>query len=407
MCTSSAPHTAERARRSTRSINIALERHQASEKLAWQERKAEPFVFSPKLYSGSAMLSPVDADTGRLAPRPATEVTVELEAKGEPCGAYHRVKHLRRQRARSGHARLRASASLRRCRSRAPRRARTWAIIRPPATAFLMTLFNVRLGAWLPNPAQGGENRQGRSGASGPNDSLRRDPARAGRRHRRSRPRHLSLRRRPFRESRPLRDGPPPLPLHHRQRRGADPECAFSDLGGAVRKVKIDLDVDIAFDALDISSRDKDDQATAGLCAGNDRISRGALRRRRSRGCRRRASDRTGRLLYVKPSYFGQSAGRRPLLRRQVSKTFPHESTADQFYSESQFESYRRLGYFFTSKRSARLVRERPEADDAIAAQLRRESKPKHRKGQRSGARGETGGTGSMDGLVVSLDRDQ
>jgi hypothetical protein len=28
---------------------------------------------------------------------------------------------------------------------------------------------------------------------------------------------------------------------------------------------------------------------------------------------------------------------------------FPHESTADQWYSESQFESYRRLGQFLTA----------------------------------------------------------
>ena len=29
---------------------------------------------------------------------------------------------------------------------------------------------------------------------------------------------------------------------------------------------------------------------------------------------------------------------------------FPHESTADQFFSESQFESYRRLGAFLTGE---------------------------------------------------------
>jgi hypothetical protein len=30
----------------------------------------------------------------------------------------------------------------------------------------------------------------------------------------------------------------------------------------------------------------------------------------------------------------------------RTSETFPHETTADQFYSESQFESYRALGRF-------------------------------------------------------------
>ncbi len=30
---------------------------------------------------------------------------------------------------------------------------------------------------------------------------------------------------------------------------------------------------------------------------------------------------------------------------RKGSATFPHESTADQFFDEAQFESYRELGY--------------------------------------------------------------
>jgi hypothetical protein len=60
-----------------------------------------------------------------------------------------------------------------------------------------------------------------------------------------------------------------------------------------------------------------------------------------------------------------------------VSKTFPHESTADQFFSESQFESYRRLGYFFTSSLGgdfdARDFPDNPVAHffDALEAQLR------------------------------------
>jgi hypothetical protein len=48
-------------------------------------------------------------------------------------------------------------------------------------------------------------------------------------------------------------------------------------------------------------------------------------------------------LVYIKASRTGDEpadvaeyAGRHP--------DFPHETTADQFFSESQFESYRRLG---------------------------------------------------------------
>ena len=87
------------------------------------------------------------------------------------------------------------------------------------------------------------------------------------------------------------------------------------------------------------------------------------------------APPRFGRILYIKPSFFGDlpvdvvsyAAG---------SETFPHESTADQFFSESQFESYRRLCYFFTSPLGgdfdARDFPESPAARffEAIDAQL-------------------------------------
>jgi hypothetical protein len=34
----------------------------------------------------------------------------------------------------------------------------------------------------------------------------------------------------------------------------------------------------------------------------------------------------------------------------KTNKNFPHESTADQFFSESQFESYRMLGVYTMEK---------------------------------------------------------
>jgi hypothetical protein len=51
-----------------------------------------------------------------------------------------------------------------------------------------------------------------------------------------------------------------------------------------------------------------------------------------------------GFLLYVKPSVFDAD----PVdVRnyREANPEFPHESTGDQFFSESQFESYRALGF--------------------------------------------------------------
>lgn len=51
-----------------------------------------------------------------------------------------------------------------------------------------------------------------------------------------------------------------------------------------------------------------------------------------------------GWLLYLKSSLTGDEPADVTEYRTQHAE-FPHQSTADQFFSESQFESYRRLGY--------------------------------------------------------------
>ena len=49
-------------------------------------------------------------------------------------------------------------------------------------------------------------------------------------------------------------------------------------------------------------------------------------------------------LIYLKPTLSGNEPA--DLLNYQGQhKTFPHETTADQFFDEAQFESYRALGY--------------------------------------------------------------
>jgi hypothetical protein len=50
-----------------------------------------------------------------------------------------------------------------------------------------------------------------------------------------------------------------------------------------------------------------------------------------------------GVIVYIKPACYGDEP--RDIYEYfKRSDTFPHESTADQFFSESQFESYRMLG---------------------------------------------------------------
>jgi hypothetical protein len=50
-----------------------------------------------------------------------------------------------------------------------------------------------------------------------------------------------------------------------------------------------------------------------------------------------------GTLIYLKASMTGKE-DTSVLQYKSSHQTFPHESTGDQFYTEDQFESYRRLG---------------------------------------------------------------
>ncbi len=63
----------------------------------------------------------------------------------------------------------------------------------------------------------------------------------------------------------------------------------------------------------------------------------------------------SGRLLYIKPVLNGSEP---PDIRayRSSHPTFPHEATANQFFNEAQFESYRHLGSWVISA-----IAERPD----------------------------------------------
>ena len=56
-----------------------------------------------------------------------------------------------------------------------------------------------------------------------------------------------------------------------------------------------------------------------------------------------------GIIVYIKPTCYGDEPGEMyDYCKRR--ETFPHESTSDQFFSESQFESYRMLGAYTMEK---------------------------------------------------------
>lgn len=57
-----------------------------------------------------------------------------------------------------------------------------------------------------------------------------------------------------------------------------------------------------------------------------------------------------GLLLYLKPAFYGEKEPKDVYNYASTYATFPHQSTGDQWFSESQFESYRQLGVFAASE---------------------------------------------------------
>ena len=241
----------------------------------------------------------------------------------------------------------------------------SWGYNSSPITAFLMTLFNVRLGAWMPNPMAATRTRQGWW-------QLPETP-----------PAHEALvdeligSATDDRKSVYLSDGGhfDNLGLYEMLRRrcalivvvdaGADHACGLFDLGNAIRKASIDGLGQVALGPMRIMARTAIEQRrrTGPLALG---VARGEI-----------AYDdgSTGQLLYLKPSYLHDI----PAAVRAygaLHPEFPHESTAEQWFTESQFESYRALGAFQASAllkygggaRSGRLDTLFTAADRLIAA---------------------------------------
>ncbi len=207
-----------------------------------------------------------------------------------------------------------------------------------PTITLVMTLFTVRLGIWLGNPRLSGRMAPYRR--SGPRFSARVLLAEAF---------GWTDDRHPYIS---LSDGGhfEDLGLYEMVRRrcrtivvcdaGADPAYGFKDLGNAIRKIRIDFGVPIVFtDRVYILPKQASGQAAsdqARYCAVAEirygEVDAGAV---------------MGTLIYVKPSICEQPPPPTPFdvsNYARFSRDFPHESTADQWFDETQFESYRALG---------------------------------------------------------------
>jgi hypothetical protein len=131
----------------------------------------------------------------------------------------------------------------------------------------------------------------------------------------------------------------------------ADSEPCFSDLGNVIRRCRIDFNADIDLDITPFIKASKDDKfATAHFIAGQITYSEKHVRKL---GWKKRddkeeltKEERTGVIIYIKPSLLKNEKGMRADVRQYgIEKSdFPHQSTVDQWFDEAQFESYRRLG---------------------------------------------------------------
>jgi len=112
---------------------------------------------------------------------------------------------------------------------------------------------------------------------------------------------------------------------------GADSLAEFEDLGNAIRKIRSDLGVNIEID-LDMF------RPQAGQRFSRWHQAIGTIRYDQVD-----SNESVGMLVYIKSSLTGDESGD-VLEHASRHPAFPHDTTVDQFFDESQFESYRKLG---------------------------------------------------------------
>jgi len=277
-------------------VNIALNVTSSEKHLAWQERKAAPFVVTP-LHSGSAIAG--FRDTKQYGGQISLGTAIAVSgAAASPNQGYNSS----------------------------------------PPVAFLMALLNVRLGWWLGNPGRAGNLT---FADEGPRTAARSLLA------------ELMGLTREDQEYVYLSDGGhfENLGIYEMVRRrcrlilvsdaGCDPAYAFEDLGNAVRKIEIDLGVPIRFQGLaDLLPRRLDGRD---IGPGHPYHAIGEIDYPAADGC-----GKKGVIVYIKPGYHGTeiTAGIRSYAIAHGD--FPHDTTANQWFGESQMESYRALGFEIT-----------------------------------------------------------
>ena len=264
----------------------------STENLAWQQRKSASFIFSP-LYSGFEFTGPEGTKISALRSTDRFETPLTLGLAMATSGAA-------------------ASPNM--------------GSHSEPALSFLMTIFNVRLGWWFGNPRY--ESTWGRMGPRFGlfylfNELL-------GHTNQENNYVYLS-------------DGGhfENLGVYELVRRhcrfivvcdaGEDHALHFGDLGNAIERCRTDFGIDIEIDIEPLRLQ-KDIGKSKWHCAiGTIHYEKVDL------------NAPAGTIVYLKSTLTGDE----PTDVQRYSDecpSFPHQSTADQWFTESQFESYRALG---------------------------------------------------------------
>lgn len=124
---------------------------------------------------------------------------------------------------------------------------------------------------------------------------------------------------------------------------GADPEAEFSDLGEVVRRCRIDFGAKIKIDVRPFLL-DQEQRVKKHFVVGTITYSEKHLRSLNDPRASKSKEDRTGLLVLFKPGLIGNEDIDVMQYGIEQRGDFPQQTTADQFFDESQFESYRRLG---------------------------------------------------------------
>ena len=309
------------SRRPLHLINMTLNLV-GGDRLAWQQRKAESFTVSP-LHCGSFQIPGPDDRTGPVY----GSYRRTFKYGGEKYGGIS----LGTAMAISGAA---ASPNM--------------GYYSSPVVGFLMTLFNVRMGWWLGNPGPAGQIRKKLL-----DRGLKHYYELA---HPKSAVYPIIAEALGWTDDRNnyvyLSDGGhfENLGLYEMVLRrcrlivvsdaAGDPDFQYNDLGNAVQKVRTDLGIPIEFGPMKIFPR-RDKKPGAYCAIGTIRYS--AIDKMEKDELGEEVKVHDGKIIYIKPAFYGDEP--RDIYRYAMThETFPQQSTGDQWFDESQFESYRKLG---------------------------------------------------------------